>query len=314
MRRKSLSLPKLISTRSKQIRGCRVLAAALIVAGLVIANGAATAEVAVPRLQARVTDLTGTLSAEQQRAIEQQLAQFEARKGAQIGVLILPTTKPETIDQYAVRVQEQWKLGRKGIDDGVLLVVAKDDRALRIEVGYGLEGVLPDAIAKRIIEEDITPQFRGGNFYAGINAGVTRMIKVIEGEPLPPPKRSAISKARVNLDWLFPVFVLLMIGRRLFTAAFGRIVGAGVSGGILGFVVWLVVGSLIAALAVGVFVFLFSLFAGISGGRMYRRGSGWSTGGFRGGHGGGGFGGGGFGGGFSGGGGLSGGGGASGRW
>jgi len=220
----------------------------------------------------------------------------------------LPSTKPETIEQFAVRVQEQRKLGRKGIDDGVLLVVAKDDRALRIEVGYGLEGVLPDAIAKRIIEEDITPQFRRGDFYAGINAGVTRIMTVIDGEPLPPPEHSAMSKASVKLDWLFPVFVIVMLGRRLFTAMFGRVVGAGLSGGILGMVVWLVVGSLLVALIAGVFVFLFSLFAGIRGGRVYRgMGGGWTGGGFgRGG----GFGGGG----FSGGGGMSGGGGASGRW
>ncbi|MGD2139051.1 MAG: YgcG family protein [Burkholderiales bacterium] len=284
------------------------MAVALLLAGLVAMSGAATAEVSVPPLRARVTDLTGTLSHEQQRGIEQQLAQFEAQRGAQIGVLILPTTKPETIEQFAVRVQEEWKLGRKGVDDGVLLVVAKDDRTLRIEVGYGLEGILPDAIAKRIIEQDITPQFRRGDFYAGINAGVARMMKVIEGEPLPPAKQTVVSKARVNLDWLFPVFVILMIGRRLFTAVFGRFLGAGISGGVLGFLVWLVIGSLIAALIVGLFVFLFSLFAGISGGRAYRgMGGGWTRGGFgrAGGFGGGG---------FSGGGGLSGGGGASGRW
>jgi uncharacterized protein len=179
---------------------------------------------------------------------------------------------------------------------------------LRIEVGYGLEGALPDAIAKRIIEEDITPQFRRGDFYAGINAGVTRMMKVIEGEPLPPAKQGATSRSGFNLDWLFPVFVLLMIGRRLFTAVFGRFLGAGISGGILGFVAWFAIGSFVVALLAGVFVFLFSLFAGISGGRAYRgMGGGWTRGGFgRGG----GFGGGG----FSGGGGMSGGGGASGRW
>ena len=228
-------------------------------------------------------------------------------------MLLLPSTKPETIEQYAVRAQERWKLGRKGIDDGVLLVVAKDDRALRIEVGYGLEGALPDAIAKRIIEEDITPQFRRGDFYAGISAGVTRIMAVIDGEPLPPPKQDAMSKARVNLDWLFPVFVILMIGRRFFTAIFGRVLGAGISGGILGIVVWLVIGSLLAAFIAGLVVFIFSLFAGISGGRgVYRgMGGGWTRGGFGGGIGrGGGFGGGG----FSGGGGMSGGGGASGRW
>jgi uncharacterized protein len=280
----------------------------LAVALLAIA-GAATGEVAVPTLRTRVTDLTGTLGVDQKNAIEQQLARFEARKGAQIAVLILPTTNPESIEQFAVRVQEEWKLGRRGVDDGVLLVVAKDDRSLRIEVGYGLEGVLPDAIAKRIIEEDITPQFRRGDFYAGIDAGVTRVMKVIEGEPLPSPKQNAISRVRVDLEWLFPVFVLLVLGRRLFTAVFGRFLGAGISGGILGFLAWLAMGSFVAGLLVGVFAFLFSLFAGISGGRAYRGMGGGVT---RGGFGGGGFTGGG--GGFSGGGGMSGGGGASGRW
>ena len=279
-------------------------AAALCLAGLAGLVDSAAAEVAVPPLKARVSDLTGTLTREQQASLEQQLAQFEARKGAQIGVLLLPTTKPETIEQFAVRVQEAWKLGRKGIDDGVLLVVARDDRALRIEVGYGLEGVLPDAIAKRIIEEDITPQFRNGDYFAGISAGVKRMMQVIEGEPLPPPSKSRVAGTPSNLDWLFPALVVLIFARRFLAAIFGRFVGAGLSGGILGFLAWLVVGSLFVALVVGVLVFVFSLFAGASGGRMPRGwGGGWSSGG--------GFGG---GGGFSGGGGMSGGGGASGRW
>ena len=113
----------------------------------------AAAEVAIPPLKSRVTDLTATLSADQRAALEQTLAAFEARKGSQIAVLMVPTTQPEAVEQYAVRVQETWRLGRKGIDDGVLMVVAKDDRRLWIDVGYGLEGAVPDAIAKRIVEE-----------------------------------------------------------------------------------------------------------------------------------------------------------------
>jgi len=277
-----------------------------------ILGGVAVADVPVPPLQTRVTDLTGILSEQQRSSIEQNLAAFEARKGAQIGVLILPTTKPETIEQYAVRVQETWKLGRKGVDDGVLLVVAKDDRALRIEVGYGLEGVLPDATAKRIIDDDITPQFRRGDFFAGINAGVDRILKVIDGEPLPPPARKATPTTSRSLDWLFPAFIALLVGRRLVSAMFGRFIGSGLTGGILGLLIWLFAGSLIAAVAVGVLAFLFGLFAGVATSGMSRgRRHGWSSGGF----GGGGFGGGGFGGGgFGGGGGMSGGGGASGRW
>ena len=162
---------------------------ALLLLGVaLIAATSAFADVAIPPLKSRVTDLTATLSSQQQATLEQTLAAFETRKGSQIAVLIVPTTQPETVEQYAVRVEENWKLGRKGVDDGVLLLIAKDDRKLRIEVGYGLEGVLNDATAKRIIAEDITPRFKQGDFYGGISAGVERMIKVIDGEPLPPPK------------------------------------------------------------------------------------------------------------------------------
>lgn len=283
------------------MRNLLITLAALLVAGI------AAADVPVPPLKTRVTDLTGTLSEQQRSTLEQKLAAFEARKGAQIGVLMLPTTKPETIEQFAVRVQEEWKLGRKGVDDGVLLVVAKEDRKLRIEVGYGLEGVLPDATAKRIVEEDITPQLRLGDFYGGISAGVDRLMQVIDGEPLPPPKKSATSASSLNLDWLFPALIVLIVGRRVANAIFGRFIGSGLTGGILGVLIWWFAGSLVLAVAGGVLVSLFGLFSGISTGHRSRgSGHGWSSGGF----GGGGFGGGGFGGG----GGMSGGGGASGGW
>ncbi|MDO8811504.1 MAG: TPM domain-containing protein [Gallionella sp.] len=148
-------------------------------------SGAARAEVAIPLLTQRVTDLTATLDAKQTEWLESRLAEFEAKKGAQLAVLIVPTTQPETIEQFSIRVVEAWKLGHKKVDDGALLLVAKDDRKLRIEVGYGLEGVLPDAIAKRIIAETITPFFKNCEFYAGINAGTTAMMQVINEEPLP---------------------------------------------------------------------------------------------------------------------------------
>ena len=195
--------PRSILARSKHSRR-RWLAPVLLFAALSVVADVVSAQVAVPPLRARVTDLTSTLTREQQAGLEQRLAQFEANKGAQIGVLILPTTQPETIEEFAVRVQEQWKLGRKGIDDGVLLVVATEDRTLRIEVGYGLEGVIPDAIAKRIIEEDIVPQFRQGDFYSGISAGVSRVMSLIQGEPLPPVEtRQSASGTQwpVRLDW-----------------------------------------------------------------------------------------------------------------
>ena len=268
----------------------------------------------IPPLKARVTDLTGTLNAQQKSALEQTLAEFEARKGAQIAVLMVPTTQPETVEQYAVRVQEAWKLGRKGVDDGVLLVVAKNDRKLKIEVGYGLEGILPDAIAKRIIEDDILPRFRDGDFYGGIRAGVDRIMRVVEGEKLPPPIARSHPRAEgFNTSWIVPILLLVVIGGGILRAIFGRFLGSGIIGTVAAVAGWAILGSLLAALVIGLIAFIFGLLggAGWGGGR-----GGWSSGGFGGGYGGGSWGGGGFGGGggFSGGGGSSGGGGASGSW
>src|SRR6202022_895193 len=146
---------------------------------------AAAADVAVPPLSGRVVDQTGTLSSGDVASLTQTLRSLEARKGSQVAVLIVPTTAPETIEQYSIRVAEAWKIGRKKIDDGALLVVAKNDRKLRIEVGYGLEGVLNDVTAKRIIDEVITPKFRSGDFAGGMSAGGDRMVGVINGEKLP---------------------------------------------------------------------------------------------------------------------------------
>src|SRR6202158_3413008 len=149
---------------------------------------AAAADVAVPPLSGRVVDQTGTLSASDISSLTQTLRDLETRKGSQVAVLIVPTTAPETIEQYAIRAAEAWKIGRKKIDDGALLVVAKNDRKLRIEVGYGLEGALTDVTARRIIDEIITPKFKSGDFAGGISAGVDRIIGVIDGEPLPKPE------------------------------------------------------------------------------------------------------------------------------
>jgi len=284
-----------------------VLPRALVTAALLcFAVFAASADVAVPPLKARVTDLTGTLPAERIAALEQQLAAFEAKKGAQIAVLMVPTVQPETVEQYAVRAFEQWKLGRKGVDDGVLLVIAKDDRKLRIEVGYGLEGALTDATAKRIISDDIVPQFKRGDFAAGVVAGVSRIMAVIDGEALPPPaaaSRKAPGSLLFNPEWLIAGFVLFSVINRGLRAVLGRLGAAGVMAVVAGFIIWLVVSSLIGASIAGVIAFVFSLLAGgvnMSGGRGYG-GGGWSSGG-------------GGGGGFGGGGGRSGGGGASGGW
>ncbi|MFY9259789.1 MAG: YgcG family protein [Gallionella sp.] len=160
----------------------------------------AYAEVAVPELKQRVTDLTATLNAAQIQTLETKLADFEGKKGSQIGVLIVPTTQPETIEQYSIRVVDKWKLGRKGVDDGVLLLVAKNDRKLRIEVGRGLEGALNDATAKRIIAEIITPAFKQGDFAGGIAAGVDSIIKVVNGEALPSPPASLAVVENTDFD------------------------------------------------------------------------------------------------------------------
>src|SRR6476661_4920108 len=165
----------------------RGLVATAFAAASMAFAAAAFADVAVPPV-ARVTDPTGTLGAAERGALEQKLAAFEQAKGSQIAVLIVPTTTPETIEQYSIRVAEAWKIGRKKIDDGALLVVAKNDRHLRLEVGYGLEGSLTDVTTKRIIDEVITPKFKSGDFAGGISAGIGRMIGLIDGETLPAPE------------------------------------------------------------------------------------------------------------------------------
>jgi uncharacterized protein len=274
----------------------------------------AWAQVAVPPLKGRVTDLTGTLKAEQTASLEQMLQSFEARKGTQIAVLMLPSTTPETIEQYALRVAEQWKIGRKKVDDGVVLVVAKDDRTVRIEVGYGLEGVLNDATANRIIREVIVPRFREGDFYGGLSAALDRMIRVIDGEPLPPPTRAAPQAQGGLLQSLPVLLVLAFVAGAILRRVLGRFLGSMATGGAVGALAWLLAGTLAVALLAGIVAFFFTLIGGTGGGRRYHGGF---PGGYRGGWGGGGWGG-GFGGsgggGFGGGGGSFGGGGASGRW
>ena len=168
-----------------------MIARALLLAFWLVWPLAASAEVAVPPLSGRVVDQTGTLSASDAATLTQSLKDLETRKGSQIAVLIVPTTQPETIEQFSIRVAEAWKIGRKKIDDGALLVVAKDDHKLRIEVGYGLEGALTDVTSRRIIDEIIVPRFRSGDFAGGISAGVDRIVRIVDGEPLPAPRPEA---------------------------------------------------------------------------------------------------------------------------
>ena len=281
---------------------------ALLAAALLFAPQFSAAQIPVPPLRARVTDLTATLSQDQRAALEQKLAALEARKGSQVAVLMVPTVQPEAIEQYAIRVFDQWKLGRKNVDDGVLLLVAKNDRRLRIEVGRGLEGAIPDAYAKRIIDEEITPRFKQGDFYGGITAGADRIARLVEGEPMPPPQpRSTAPGSGFSTETLFIGFIVIMVLANVLHSLLGRGVGSGVVGVAAAIIVYLLAGFLFFAVIVGLVVFFISLFAGTGSGRRagWSSGSGWSSGGSWSS---------GDSGGFSGGGGGSGGGGASGSW
>ena len=279
----------------------------------------AAADVAVPPLSGRVVDQTGTLSSGDIASLTQTLKSLEARKGSQVAVLIVPTTEPETIEQYSIRVAEAWKIGRKKIDDGALLVVAKNDRHLRIEVGYGLEGSLTDATTKRIIDEDITPKFKAGDFAGGITAGVNRMIRVIDGEQLPAPEPPHWQgPGSFSIDPLNPFLIIpvLLLGG-LMRSMLGRLIGSAATGGLVTLVAWYLFGSLLAAVLAGVIAAVFVMFSGgITSAAPGRRGGGggWSGGGYGGGSSDWSSSSSGDSGGFSGGGGNFGGGGASGSW
>ncbi|ESS71502.1 hypothetical protein MGMO_98c00050 [Methyloglobulus morosus KoM1] len=261
--------------------------------------------VEVPKLERRVTDLTGTLNAEQSQALENKLAAFEAKKGSQIAVLIVPTTQPEDIAEFGIKVADLWHIGRKGVDDGMILIVAKNDRKLRLEVGYGLEGVIPDAIAKRIIAETITPYFKNGDFVGGVNAGVDQIIGLIGGEQLPAPKAAQQDSAQQDEGG----FILLLLGGlfagSVLSSLFGRTTGGLIAGIVSGAMAYLLLGFGIGAIIMGIVIF-FLTSAHSTGG-----GGGWSNGGGYGGY----YrGGGSSGGSWSGGGGGFGGGGSSGSW
>jgi uncharacterized protein len=271
----------------------------------------AWAQVAVPDLSRRVTDLTATLSAQQTSELEGKLAAFEAQKGSQIAVLIVPTLEGEDIAQFGIRVADKWKIGRSKVngarvDDGVILIVAKNDRKLRIEVGYGLEGAIPDAIAKRVIAETITPYFKAGDFYGGISAGVEQLIQLISGESLPAPTQSGDANG-AGQSWLIYMAMGFFLGNFL-APMLGRGPASGLAGLGTAGLGWMLSGTLVSSLLMGGGVFLAVLVLGALG---RGGGGGWGSGGFGGGLGGGGFGGGSS---WGGGGGGFGGGGASGSW
>ena len=288
--------------------GVRSLITLLAGVALTLTSALADNLQAIPDLHARVTDLTNTLDATQKQTLESDLAALEQRKGSQVGVLIVATTAPEDIAQYAIRVFDAWKLGRKGIDDGVLLIVAKNDHRVRIEVARGLEGAIPDAAAARIIREYITPKFRAGDFYGGIHDATDTLTKLIDGEQLPPPMTSddhgGSSLPNMIFFGLFGAIWLRGFLGFLPSAVRGLSIG-----GIAGVVAWVVTHALGLSLGLGALGFFIGVLSVASGGRYA---SGRSYGGWSGGGGGGGWSSGG--GGFSGGGGMSAGGGASGSW
>jgi len=277
---------------------------ALAAFAFLLLGAAATAQVPIPRFEALVVDLTGTLTAQQQAALDEKLTALQARKGSQLAVLILPTTQPEDIAQFGIRLSDAWKVGREKEDDGAILIVAKDDRALRIEVQDGLEGVLTDATSSRIINETIVPLFKQGDFYGGIDAGVDRMIRLVEGEPLPPPDKAWERKSRdlPGPALLFVAFAIFSVLRSMFGRGLGALFAGAAGAGVGWWITSTIIGTALGGVAGLVLGLLFGGMGGMGGGgrggRVFRD-----------------IGGGGFGGGFGGGlGGHGSGGGASGRW
>ena len=268
--------------------------------------------IAVPKLGARVIDQTGALTAEERATLEAKLAAFEQKRGSQVAVLIVASIGTETIEEFAGRVTDAWALGRKGVDDGVLLAVAKQERKIRIHTGRGVQGTLTDALSKRIVADIIAPKFRTGDFAGGINDGVDAITKAIEGEQLPLPEpRSQPHTGKVESAFggggletiLVLAFVFVPVAGMILRSMFGRFFGATATAGALGVAAWLMVGSVAVVAIIAVIAFVFTLFGGMGIGRGLRPGGGgyipggWTSGG-----------------GFSGGGGSFDGGGASGDW
>lgn len=272
----------------------------LLISGALAVSCPGAAELLpIPPLKARVTDLTATLSRDQSAQLESQLAAFEARKGSQIVLLMVPTTAPETIEQFSIRVAEAWKPGRRGVDDGIILLVAKNDRQLRIEVGYGLEGAVNDATARRIIAETMVPRLHNNDFFGGLQAGLAQLMRVIDGEPLPEPRGKG-GQPGMSPDE-FQTFMPLVLGV-IFLGIFlrsliGRLPAGALSAAVAGGATWFFTQSMMAGVLMG-FITLVGVALGSAGGGS-GRGGGWSGGSS---------------GGYSGGGGGFGGGGASGRW
>ncbi len=283
----------------------------LIVLFLICGSICAQNIVPVPPLKSRVTDQTNTLSETEKRNLESKLSSFEQSKGSQVSVLVVSTTGDETIEQFSIRVADEWEIGREGVDDGVIFLIAIQDRKMRIEAGYGLEGAIPDALAKRIISQIVTPEFRAGHFYDGINDGVDAIISLVNGEELPVAKqqqRSISGRSVPKFSYLFIILGLIIFGviNSILRSKLGKVSGSLITAGLIFVLFWLIVNVTVAIFATIILSLIFNIPHG--GGR----GGGYHGGGF---YGGGFSSGGGFsGGGFSGGGGGFGGGGASGGW
>jgi uncharacterized protein len=308
------AISQLGAVRAVLARTRRWLASGL----LLLFTALAWAQLPVPALTSHVIDTTGTLSTAQLQQLEGKLALFEKERGSQLVILLVPTTQPEDIAAYANRVAATWKIGRKEVGDGLLLIVAKDDRRVRIEVARALEGAIPDLMARRIIDQTITPGFKQNDFSGGLHAGVTQIMALIKGEALPLPSGPGEESPNDSgFQWLdLAIFMFIAVpvvggvSRGVLGSQLGSLVTAGVAGGIAIFVTANVVVAVLAAMA----AFILSLFASVRGaGGGQGGGSGSSAGGFGGGSNGGfgGHSGGGF---SSGGGGSFGGGGASGGW
>jgi uncharacterized protein len=274
-----------------------------------------TDPIPVPKLTGRVVDLTGTLTQPEREALAGKLAAFESSRGSQVAVLLVPSIGTETIEEFATRVTDAWKLGRAGVDDGVLFVIAKQERKLRIQSGRGVQGTLTDALSKRIIVERVTPRFRTGDFAGGIDAGVESIMKAIEGEALPPPAKKKSSGSPVSVtssfeNFLWLAFLVVPVAGMVLRSLLGRFLGAGLTGGVTGLAAAFVFGSVVFGIVAAIAAFILVL--GMGAGRLASRGGhgGWTGGSWGGGGGGWSSGGGGFGGG---GGGFDGG-GASGDW
>ena len=296
---------------------------AIILIVLAVLPGWAQQRQPVPPLSAHVTDLTATLTAADLAALEARLVAFEQQKGSQIAVLMVGTTQPEDIAAYALRVAREWKIGRRDVGDGVLVIVAKNDRRMRIEVARALEGAVPDLAASRIIDQQMAPRFRQNDYAGGLGAALDQLMARISGEALPEPQpaNARAGAANAGPDWLSLgvfLFFAVMVGGPILRALFGKTLGSAATGLAAGGAAFLLTASVVVGVLAGIVALFITLLGSVAPLANRRRGGPIVLPGGGGWGGGGGFGGGGFGGGgggwSSGGGGSFGGGGASGGW